>query len=171
MVKRKNPKSQKLCSPLAELIGGNDSLLGLIFPRLPVRSLTRFKSVSKQWCALISDAEFGRRHTVENPSFRIPSGLYLYSPVCYLDNTVHSISLEESGGKVPYCSDPVELPDEVPIKLMLPEKNIMRMVQSCNGLYLFRFNALYARNFYCVRNLVTNQLKLVPVPKLKSCNG
>ena len=46
----------------------------------------------------------------------------------------------------------------------------MRMVQSCNGLYLFKFNALYTQDFYCVRNLVTNQLKLVPVPKLNAKN-
>ncbi|WOH15722.1 hypothetical protein DCAR_0935265 [Daucus carota subsp. sativus] len=44
------------------------------------------------------------------------------------------------------------------------------MVQSCNGLSLFRFNAVYAHNFHCVRNLVTNQLKLVPVPKLNAEN-
>ncbi|XP_063941479.1 F-box protein At5g07610-like [Daucus carota subsp. sativus] len=138
MVTRKNPKSQKLCSPSAELIGGNDSLLDLIFPRLPVRSLTRFKSVSKQWCALISDAHFGRRHTVENPSSRIPSGLYLYRPVCYRDNTVHSISVDELGRKIPSCSDTVEIPDHAPIKLMRMARgsHFRHFGESCGHLYL-----------------------------------
>lgn len=166
---RKNPKSQKLCSPAAELIMGNDFFLGLVLRHLPVRSLARFKSVSKQWCDIISDSQFRRSHSLENPSSRIPSGFYLYNPAFIKDHTVYSISSSKSEGKIPLCSDPIELPDNIPFELMqlLPQRNIMRMVQSCNGLNLFKFNTFDDEmEAYCVRNLVTNEMKLVPLPNL-----
>ena len=44
--------------------------------------------------------------------------VFLVVPVCYRDNTVHSISVDELGRKIPSCSDTVEIPDHAPIKLM-----------------------------------------------------
>ncbi|KAK1387261.1 hypothetical protein POM88_015439 [Heracleum sosnowskyi] len=161
-----------MCSLSAEIIGGNGDLLGLIFIHLPVRSLARFKSVSQQWLALIANSKFRLKHTLENPSSRIPSGLFLYNPV-FKDNTVHSISLSGFGGKIPTCADPIELPDDVPIKSMKlrADENVMLMVHSCNGLNLFRFNTFDNQmKSYCVRNLVTNQLKFVPLPKFDGDN-
>ncbi|XP_074325288.1 F-box protein At5g07610-like [Apium graveolens] len=169
---RTNLKSKKLCSASAELIGGNDFFLGLILVRVPVRSVVRFKSVSKQWCALISDPQFGRRHTLENPSSRIPLGLHLYNPADSMEDTVYSISRSNSEGKIPLCLDPAVLTESIPINYwrdLLSRETVMRMIQSCNGLNLFRFNSFERdRKAYYVRNLVTNEIKSVPSPKLDS---
>ena len=171
----KNPESLKPCSASAEIIGGNEDLLSKIFLYLPVRHLTQFKSVSKQWCALISDPEFGLTHTLENPRSGIPTGLLLCSnPFYNCIHSVYSISLSKFGGKIPSCSDSVELPDEVPIKLMqpLPVESMM-LVQSCNGLNLFRLQSFLISNikFYCVHNLATNKLRTVPLPNLDAYIG
>ncbi|XVF54913.1 hypothetical protein PTKIN_Ptkin05aG0218700 [Pterospermum kingtungense] len=48
-------------NPNAEAIANNYDLLTLILARLPVKSLLRFKSVSKGWYSLISDPAFSRR--------------------------------------------------------------------------------------------------------------
>ncbi|KAK1387348.1 F-box domain-containing protein [Heracleum sosnowskyi] len=134
----------------ADLIGGNEDLINQILLCLPARSLVRFKSVSKQWNSLISDPGFCLNHTLKNPSSLIPSGLFFYYKE--FDNkkhvTVHSVSLSKSGGKIPDFSHPFD-------------GSMSGIVQSCNGLTLFRI-----QRSYCVRNLATNQLEFVPLPKL-----
>ncbi|GKF15572.1 F-box protein-like protein, partial [Tanacetum coccineum] len=51
----------------------NDIFTEIIFPRLPVRSLIRFKCVSKQWQSLILDQRFTPLRRTFNP----PRGLFL----------------------------------------------------------------------------------------------
>lgn len=76
----KKPKFSEMYSPSADVIGGNEDFLSQIFPHLPVKSLSRFKSVSKQWLALISHRDFCLSHACKNPSCSIPYGIFFYNP-------------------------------------------------------------------------------------------
>ncbi|KAI8017170.1 F-box protein [Camellia lanceoleosa] len=58
-------------------IAENSDLIAQILVRLPVKPLTQFKSVSKQWLSLISDSQFSLHHSRRN---RKPiSALFLLS--------------------------------------------------------------------------------------------
>ncbi|XP_028077145.1 putative F-box/kelch-repeat protein At1g12870 isoform X2 [Camellia sinensis] len=58
-------------------IAENSDLITQILVRLPVKPLTQFKSVSKQWLSLISDSQFSLHHSRRN---RKPiSALFLLS--------------------------------------------------------------------------------------------
>ncbi|XP_047329381.1 F-box protein At5g07610-like [Impatiens glandulifera] len=59
----------------ADEIGSNHDLLLEILIRLPIKSLLRFKSVSKQWQSVISDQRFARRW---RPTSSSPSGLFFH---------------------------------------------------------------------------------------------
>ncbi|KAL7229412.1 hypothetical protein ACSBR2_008006 [Camellia fascicularis] len=56
----------------AEAVANNDDLLNQILVGLPIRSLLRFKSVSKHWLSLITHPHFVRRRTL---NFE-PSGVF-----------------------------------------------------------------------------------------------
>ncbi|XP_028078543.1 F-box protein At5g07610-like isoform X1 [Camellia sinensis] len=61
----------------ANAIAENSDLIAQILVRLPVKPLTQFKSVSKQWLSLISDSQFSLHHSRRN---RKPiSALFLLS--------------------------------------------------------------------------------------------
>ncbi|XP_004305299.1 PREDICTED: F-box protein At5g07610-like [Fragaria vesca subsp. vesca] len=62
-------KKKSSCS--AEIVGSIDELLTQILERVPALSLIRSKCVSKQWLSLISDPDFHRRHTFQNPNPKI----------------------------------------------------------------------------------------------------
>ncbi|XP_074363516.1 F-box protein At5g07610-like [Apium graveolens] len=89
-----------------------------------------------------------------------------------MEDTVYSISRSNSEGKIPLCLDPAVLTESIPINYwrdLLSRETVMRMIQSCNGLNLSRFNSFERdRKAYYVRNLVTNEIKSVPSPKLDS---
>ncbi|PON51067.1 F-box domain containing protein, partial [Parasponia andersonii] len=63
----------------AETVACNDDLLDEILIRLPIKSLIRFKSVSKHWLSLISAPKFALRRN-PNPSPSPASGLFLKRP-------------------------------------------------------------------------------------------
>lgn len=62
---------------MASLVEGNEDLLNEILLRLPVKSLMRFKCVSKNWLAHISNPYFCHSHTLHqyNPPHPFPSAL------------------------------------------------------------------------------------------------
>ncbi|XP_047325968.1 F-box protein At5g07610-like [Impatiens glandulifera] len=62
-------------SSSSDKVGSNEDLLLQILLRLPIKSLLRFKSVSKQWLSLISDPRFARRW---RPTSSPPSGLFYH---------------------------------------------------------------------------------------------
>ncbi|XP_074376696.1 F-box protein At5g07610-like [Apium graveolens] len=67
---------------------------------------------------------------------------------------------------MPSCSDPYDAWIQPTIELLTGE-NTMKMVQSCNGLTLFQFNTSDVQiKLYCIHNLATNQMKMIPLPKL-----
>ncbi|KAL8491614.1 hypothetical protein ACS0TY_023275 [Phlomoides rotata] len=53
-------------SSSAEIIGGNEDLLTEILLLLPVKSVVRFKAVSKHWHSVISVESFRRRHLLNH---------------------------------------------------------------------------------------------------------
>ncbi|XP_074376920.1 F-box protein At5g07610-like [Apium graveolens] len=118
---RKKSKVSKKCLPAAEAIGGNEDFLSQILPHLPVKSLSRFKIVSKQWRALICDRQFSLSHACKNPSYSIPSRSS--STTLFLE-----ISTSATTSETIFIA--------IQIKL------------------------------YCIHNLATNQMKMIPLPKL-----
>ncbi|RVW80973.1 F-box protein [Vitis vinifera] len=48
----------------AHIVASNDDLLSELLLRLPIKSLLKFKSVSKHWLSLITDPHFSRRKTL-----------------------------------------------------------------------------------------------------------
>ncbi|KAF7819218.1 F-box protein [Senna tora] len=104
----------------SEAIAGNIDILTEILLRLPPKPLGKFKSVSKQWLALISDPKFCHSHTLRHhplPSALLLSSFYFPSP--YFD--LVSITTD-SVLRVP----PFDY-------LNAPRVSIL---QSCNGLLL-----------------------------------
>lgn len=155
----KKSKPDQSLSSAADQIGGNEDLIREILLYLPARSLIRFKSVSKQWRSLITDPQFSRHHTLlrKNPTSFLPSGLFFYNSLSK-SQQIESVSFSKTGTKIPSLShpDPHSAGDSISI------------VQSCNGLDLFRLITIPDRRIklYCIRNSTTRQCKLIPLPEL-----
>ncbi|KAL5570107.1 hypothetical protein UlMin_026682 [Ulmus minor] len=114
----------KSTSNSLQMVANNDDLLIQILLKLPIKSLSKFKSVSKHWLSLISDPQFSRR--------RKPfSGLFL-KPLN-----------ESSPWSIPEY-DFVDLtqtfsPSFAPIRSLNFIKNNpfgITILHSCNGLFL-----------------------------------
>ncbi|KAL6134430.1 hypothetical protein ACLB2K_066661 [Fragaria x ananassa] len=135
----------KKWSSSAEIVESIEELLKQILVRLPALSLIRFKCVSKQWLSLISDPDFHRRHTFQNPNPKISAFLSPEtnqgSPFKFLNNSV-------------------------------PDASWLRIIQSCNGLFLChvpilsRFQDQKHRHVYVV-NPTTNQFRALFPPTLR----
>ncbi|GMN41038.1 hypothetical protein TIFTF001_010270 [Ficus carica] len=112
----------------AEKIASSEDILCEIFLLLPIKSLSRFKSVSKHWLSLISNPEFCRRQK----DFLNPvSGLFLKRNYRLSDPSVSVgefkyVNLDETcDSSEPPLGNPVDLSDSG-----------IRILQSCNGLLL-----------------------------------
>ncbi|KAK9292584.1 hypothetical protein L1049_020558 [Liquidambar formosana] len=108
--------------PAADEITSNDDLLTEILRRLPLKSLLKFKSVSKPWLSLICNPHFSRRR---NPNSI--SGLFLqrYTPDgCFVDPKFDFVPLDD-------CK-----PELAPFRSLpfVDGRSGIRLVHSCNGL-------------------------------------
>ncbi|KAK6945203.1 F-box domain [Dillenia turbinata] len=130
----------------AEILVGNDDLLTEILLRTPVKSLIRFKSVSKRWFSLISDHHFSLNHTLRNPSLS-SHGLILHRPQ---QNQLVFVPLSQSLSSPP-CSSLNFAHDSV------------KILQSCHGLLccssVLTINK--SRNYY-IYNPTTKQFSTLP---------
>ncbi|XP_022996299.1 F-box protein At5g07610-like [Cucurbita maxima] len=153
MLRRKPPKiiTRSTIAAAVKSLVANDDLLLEIFLRLPIRSLLRFKSVSKRWLSLISDPNFCHRRSAFQPL--TPPSVILFRPYC---------SRFSSGSDLDYM-DPNA--PRVPYRSLEPTISECRIVilQSCNGLFLGRS---YEKNVYYVYNPTTKQYKMLPMLKI-----
>lgn len=153
-IKRRNPiigcASSKI-SPAAELIANNVDLLTQLLLCFPVKTLIRFKSVSKQWLSLISDSQFATMHSRHNPRPSIAS-LFLY-----WNYETESVSLEGDPNRP--TLDFLQGPGFDPF--------LTRITQSCNGLLFceyFQSDGFGLSRYFLVCNPSTQTYALIPPP-------
>ncbi|KAH7557363.1 hypothetical protein ACOSP7_027051 [Xanthoceras sorbifolium] len=132
-------------SSSAETIANNDDLLTEILLCQPIKSLLKFKSVSKHWLSLITSPSFSLRRTAIPKSI---SGLF-----------VHRLSSQEYDF-INLTSDPSHPPFQSHTFL----NNKAYMLQSCNGLMLLSSNSggHELPDNYCVYNPTTKQYTVLP---------
>ncbi|KAK9293267.1 hypothetical protein L1049_021259 [Liquidambar formosana] len=105
---------------VAKAIAGNKDLLREILLRLPIKSLLRFKSVSKEWLSLISNPHFAQSYTHRyNPNLK-PSSLLLNH---------QSIGFQF----VPFIDDGDGDGNKPKVKLSYPDDLAFRRPIYCNG--------------------------------------
>ncbi|KAD7117651.1 hypothetical protein E3N88_04919 [Mikania micrantha] len=134
------PDSDHQSTHSGALIGSNDDLLTQILLRLPVTSILRFKSVSKQWRWLLSHQCF----TLAYDSLSISPGLFVRNIYVPFDGQNQS-------------TPPFRTLD------FYPDINGIRIIQSCNGLLLCCSDGGYERSRkYYVFNPTTKQFAVIP---------
>ncbi|XVF49414.1 hypothetical protein PTKIN_Ptkin04bG0010000 [Pterospermum kingtungense] len=149
IVRRSNIYSQSHTGN-GEAIANNHDLLTQILVCLPVKSLLRFKSVSKGWYSLISDPKFSRR------LFPDISGLFMQKLGSTFINPEH--------GFIPLSH---KSSSDAPFKFLtfITHPSGLKVVQSCNGLLLCR--SIHNRSFkydHYIYNPTTKQFVTLPLP-------
>ncbi|EEF41742.1 F-box protein At5g07610 [Ricinus communis] len=149
-MKRRSTRTSKLA---ASTVAGIEDLLIEILLRLPVKTLLKFKCVSKQWNSLISSSYFSISHTRLRCTYSTPAALLLNKGstrfyVIYLNsftrgNFAHFFEFFKGSQ--------------------------LQILQSCNGLLLCRSSMLKDHNLiggfvYFVCNPTTKQSKRICYP-------
>ncbi|KAF7154212.1 hypothetical protein RHSIM_Rhsim01G0017800 [Rhododendron simsii] len=140
-------------TPAAELIANNGDLLIQILLCFPAKSLIRFKSVSKHWLSLISDSQFGAKHSRRNPRPSI-SGLFLCLRLrdCGTEHT-KSVSLQGQANR-----PTLAFLDCFGVAQFRP-----KITHSCNGLLLCEYRySVPSSGHYLVCNPTTKTYTLIP---------
>ncbi|XP_010263252.1 PREDICTED: F-box protein At5g07610-like [Nelumbo nucifera] len=138
------------------VITNSNDLLSEILLRLPVKSLVRFKSVSKQWLSQISNPRFTHNHCLRNPSS--VSGLFLRISLISLPPEKPNFDFISLDGK----------PTMAPFKSLMfsDDHEAIDLKQSCNGLLCCRsFRRNRGKHNYYIYNPVTKQYTTLPQPK------
>ncbi|GMJ00167.1 hypothetical protein like AT5G07610 [Hibiscus trionum] len=137
----------------ANTIASNDDILTLILHRLPLKSLLKFKTVSKHWLSLITDPRFRPKH-----SSTTISGLFLRRLSGRTNPKFDFVNLGPHRSRAPFRSltfvyDPLGI----------------KILQSCNGLLLCcSIRANIQRTTYFVYNPTTKHYTVLPSPTLGS---
>ncbi|KAJ6395013.1 hypothetical protein OIU77_024094 [Salix suchowensis] len=145
--------SQAPFSVSAETIANNEDLLTELLLRLPIKSLLKFKCVSKHWLSLISNPHFSRRRIscYSTP----PCGLFLIergSPYA----GYQLVALDSNHSKAPFKN-----------LTFVNDISEIKFIQSCNGLLLY-FRSLrpgWSGGIYYVYNPTTKQHTTIPEPR------
>ncbi|XP_050373134.1 F-box protein At5g07610-like [Argentina anserina] len=139
-----------MASSSAEIVANIEELLRQILISTPALSLIRFKCVSKHWLSLISDPDFRCCHNLQNPN---PSISAFFSPRTK-QGTINSVGI--SAGN--------------PFKGLTSSATRLRILQSCNGLFLCSVEASEEETnshprVYVV-NPTTNEFRAISAPSL-----
>ncbi|XP_026430479.1 F-box protein At5g07610-like [Papaver somniferum] len=142
--------NSEISSSLIAVISNPDLLRGVLLC-LSVKSLLVFKSVSKQWCHLISDFDFIKEHLVH----RRPSvpGFYLQQLSPWEDPEFEFIFLEGN------------IPSSLPLRTQADFSNggltVSGIEQSCNGLLLLCcYSSIDGKYYIC--NPSTKRYSVLP---------
>ncbi|XP_059656058.1 F-box protein At5g07610-like [Cornus florida] len=146
--------SAQISSAAAEIIGSNDDLVVEILVLLPLKSVVRFKSVSKTWFSLISSPTFPllwqqRQRQSHDPKI---SGLFF---TCKSRNQIKYIPLKgtDDGGKNKSLA---RFPNMYTVDITI--------IDSCNGFLLLCLEPNYFSRSYQVFNPTTKQSRTLPWP-------
>ncbi|KAA8533899.1 hypothetical protein F0562_031416 [Nyssa sinensis] len=138
----------------ADTVAGNDDLLTEILLRLPIRSLIRFKSVSKHWLSLITNPHFCLRR---NPHPNPPSGLFLHRSSRPTNPKFEWVPLDNTQNptnNAPFSS-----------LTFVNDTSGITILQSCNGLLCCRsFRVREPKSSYYIYNPTTKQFTTLPRP-------
>ncbi|KAL5570119.1 hypothetical protein UlMin_026694 [Ulmus minor] len=149
----------------SEIIANNDDLLIQILLKLTVKSLIKSKSVSKHWLSLISDPEFSQRII---PFPTSVSGLFIgtFSFPGYdfidLNQTSNSSSSHAPIRSLAFpCSSSSS---NAPIRSFMSTNSPpeIRILHSCNGLFLCSANEVFEPNYNYVYNPTIRKYTLLP---------
>ncbi|GMN41048.1 hypothetical protein TIFTF001_010276 [Ficus carica] len=145
----------------AETIANNVDLLTQILLFLPIKSLLKFKSVSKHWLSLISDPDLRRRVSSTKKPI---SGLFLFRTFSPSYDFLFIHNDDDNNNPSPVPSRPLTFVEHL---------SGIEILQSCNGLflcsgyktdpYLLPFSQPFPR-FY-VYNPTTNEF--IKLPRLQ----
>ncbi|XP_076950231.1 F-box protein At5g07610-like [Bidens hawaiensis] len=142
------------------LIGSNEDLLTEILIRLPVTSILRFKSVSKQWRLLLSNSHLTHRYDNNNLS-KTPRLFGRPHLTRYLKSDAH-------------LAGDIYVPLDVENRSTPPFRSLdfyfnhsgVRIAHSCNGLLLCFTIHINGASEYYVFNPATKKLSIIPtLPK------
>ncbi|KAF7152191.1 hypothetical protein RHSIM_Rhsim01G0017700 [Rhododendron simsii] len=139
--------------PAAEIIANNVDLITQILLFLPAKSLIRFKSVSKQWFALISDTQFAAEHHCRNPRPSI-SGFFLGWKYAHQSCKCVSLQGDPTGPSLSYLH-------------RIGSVHRTKIVHSCNGLLLCEYSQVLCNVYidrYLVCNPTTQTYTVIPEP-------
>ncbi|KAL6292444.1 hypothetical protein ACE6H2_000586 [Prunus campanulata] len=149
------PISNFLSDPFpaaAEEIACNQDLITLILIRLPVKSLLRFKCVSKNWLYLISNPQFSTRHRS-----LASAGIIL----CRSPGLIGHLSHHCRNSEQPFTS-----------LNFIGDSAGVKVLQSIDGLVLCcSYHEPGKRRSYYVCNPSTRQFLMLPLPNADGCNS
>ncbi|KAJ4840358.1 hypothetical protein Tsubulata_007628 [Turnera subulata] len=153
MLSTKRTKTTSSFPSPIDTIANNDDLLKEILLRLPIKSLLKFKTVSKHWLSLISNPHFSRFY---RPHSNSPCALFLRSSNRPLNPEYGFYTLQTSTNS------------NAPFKTLTftVDSGGIEIIQSCNGLLLcatFRTRYRSKRNYY-VYNPTTRHYTTLPHP-------
>ncbi|MED6139351.1 hypothetical protein PIB30_083048 [Stylosanthes scabra] len=125
-----------------------------ILLRLPVKSLLRFKCVSKHWLSLISDPNFAKQHfeLSMNPCHKI---------ICMYTSDLLAWSWDFNK---PLLNHSAFSTIDLPLAFIPPNYYWMRIVGSCRGFLLIALNDNILLNDLIIWNPTTGSCKKVPPP-------
>ncbi|KAI3965569.1 hypothetical protein MKX01_010526 [Papaver californicum] len=150
-------------SSSSSIIGSNVDLLTQILLHLPLKSLITSKSVSKQWCSLISNPIFLHKHFLQNRRLSV-SGLYWIENYFGRDGqeSVYDYIKLDNGDANGNCYVPFETLSFANIDFSI------KIVQSCNGLFLCSSCSFdNDKCIYYILNPFTKQYSILPRSKLR----
>ncbi|XP_052195274.1 F-box protein At5g07610-like isoform X2 [Diospyros lotus] len=155
--------SDTAVSSSADTVASNDDLLAEILVRTPLKSLMRFKCVSKHWSSLIAARHFGLLHTLRRPNSK-PSGLLLrhkpslYTAATAADSDFELVPLNSGLSRAPPFTSFSFIGDD-------PSGSGAKILQSCNGLLLcgsFPYTIGTRRIYYIVNPTTKRYIELDP---------
>ncbi|XP_022737124.1 F-box protein At5g07610-like isoform X2 [Durio zibethinus] len=136
-----------LSSSSADMIASNDDILTLILLFLRLKSLLKFKIVSKHWLSLVTHPRFSPKH-----NSRTISGLFVHRLSGKTKAEYDFINLSSNPSRAPFRS-----------LTFVDDPSGIRILQSCNGLMLCcSIRADHPETNYYIYNPTTKQYTVLP---------
>ncbi|GJY04647.1 F-box protein-like protein isoform X1 [Tanacetum coccineum] len=144
------PSKKMITLSASNVVLSNNDLLIEILLRLPVLSILLFKSVSKQWSSLITDASFTLRRR-QIPNLDPPSGLFIRKHQSFFEHDFVSLNSKLPSGRYPH---------KYSFSSRFGSGTRIQILQSCNGLLLCSTGAMCDKCY--VYNPSTDLYKMLP---------